>query len=523
MRDLTLCRRHPYQYFVNTEQENPWSYLSKLLNNILYVLYSRLSSAEVSYFHFLCLEGSLIATPGEKSKFDMNNRIRQETTWEKNELGKRKGELEVLKKRLSRMERILTKLRLELGTLKQIYSEILDPRIRVLDALKSNQMKLAETGRRNIFENEASHAGTFSYQGENGDDEDSLLCDDISKNDDYVNSFKDLYRKVAKAVHPDLATNEEEKKWRQKLMAEANNAYTKKDYESLRSILRQWENNLKPQEVKDICAELSLIMRKISWTKERIRVVEADIEELKNSDLYRLLIKVEEAQYEGVDLLAEMAKKIDLDIESIRKRMREDATYGEGNNYAGGKADRLERSVCFPYDYAAGKLFYRKSGSESFLDWKFYGEALGEIRISTGKTLRLDVSDGRGNALSFLDTLGENDLQAIFLHGSSDNELSHLHGLTGLREIYLSGKGITDAGIYDLWKLKNLHRLYLYDTAITDNGAEALKGLTGLRCITFCGSGVTENIMGKIKNFLPGCRIILLNRPSAGTGKNSIA
>jgi hypothetical protein len=448
----------------------------------------------------------------------MKNRIRQETTWEKKELGERREELGALKKHLSRMERILTKLRIELGTLRKIYSEILDPRIRELDNLKSNLPKSSESNQNNRTENVASPAGCFSHHQKREVDENSIHSDCPHIDDSPVDSFKDLYRKVAKAVHPDLSTNEEERKWRQKLMAEANNAYTRKDYESLRSILRQWENGPEVWEGEDISAELSLILRKISWTRERMRVVESEIEEMKNSDLYRLLIKVEEAQYEGVDLLAEMAKKIDIDIASIRVRLRKDAPAGKGNVSMGNDPRRLERLVSFPSEFKVGKLFCRNSSSESFLDWQFYGEARGEIGIPAGSSVRLDVSEGKGNTLSFLDNLGKNDLQALFLHTSADSELAHLQGLTGLQELYLSGKGITDAGMHELRKLKNLHRLYLYDTAITDIGAETLKGLAGLRCITLCGSCISENVMKNIKNFLPGCRIILLNRPSYGTG-----
>ncbi len=448
----------------------------------------------------------------------MKNRNRRETTWEKKELGERRDELGSLKKRLSRMERILTRLRIELGTLRKIYSEILDPRIRELDNLKSCLPESSESNQNNGTGNEAFNAGCYSHQQEREVEESSIHSNCPDNDEIHTDSFKDLYRKVAKSVHPDLSTNEEERKWRQKLMAEANSAYTRKDFETLRSILLQWENGSDMWDGEDFSVELNLILRKISWTRDRMRIVETEIEEMKNSDLYRLLIKVEEAQYEGVDLLAEMAKKIDMDIASIRIRLGKKVPDRKRNVTMEKHPRMFERSVSFPSEFKTGKLFCRKSGSESFLDWKFYGEACGEISIPAESSLRLDVSEGKGNTLSFLDNLGKSDLQALFLHTSADSELTHLQGLTGLRELYLSGKGITDAGMHELWNLTNLQRLYLYDTAITDIGAEKLKVLTGLRCITLCGSSLSENVINNIKNLLPGCRIILLNRPSYGTG-----
>ena len=56
-------------------------------------------------------------------------------------------------------------------------------------------------------------------------------------------ALKDLYRAAAKAVHPDLANDERERSERERLMAEANQAYADGDEDRLRSIIREWQTS----------------------------------------------------------------------------------------------------------------------------------------------------------------------------------------------------------------------------------------------------------------------------------------
>jgi hypothetical protein len=392
-----------------------------------------------------------------------------------------------------------------------MYAEILAPRIRELDDLNRHLSNSCEFRKREPSAEEGFHECSFSHAGEKEIKEAPIRNDDRGTSSCSADGFKDLYRRVAKAIHPDLSTDEEERKWRQKLMAEANNAYAKKDRESLRAILRQWESGPCPCSGGDNAAEVSLVQRKISWVMERMRVVEAEIEELKQTYLYGLLVEVEEAQYEGIDLLAEMARKIDADIESARGRLLKDAGTEHGISSHVENTSHNGRSIHFPSNRSVGALFLRKPGSESFLDWQCLGEARGKVFIPIDKALRLDIRNRSADTSDCLKMLDPHDLQALFLHGSDDAELSCLRRLTGLRELYLSGKEISDAGLENILDLKSLRRLYLYNTSVSAVGAETLQALRGLRCITFCGSWITEKSLRKIRQSLPGCSITILN------------
>lgn len=134
-------------------------------------------------------------------------------------------------------------------------------------------------------------------------------------------SLKNLYRQVAKQIHPDLATDEEEKQRRQDLMAQANQAYEEGNEDKLRYILENWQNS--PESVKgdDIGAELIRIIRKIAQCRTRLKVIEEEREALTQTELFQLRDQVLSASILGRDLLAEMAQHLDQQITEAQQRL----------------------------------------------------------------------------------------------------------------------------------------------------------------------------------------------------------
>ena len=93
-------------------------------------------------------------------------------------------------------------------------------------------------------------------------------------------SLKKLYREIAKCVHPDLVTDEEERLRRQKYMAEVNKAYQDGDEETLQRIFQEWESSPESIIGEGIGNELIRIIRKIAQIKERLTVIEEQIDAL---------------------------------------------------------------------------------------------------------------------------------------------------------------------------------------------------------------------------------------------------
>jgi DnaJ-domain-containing protein 1 len=136
-------------------------------------------------------------------------------------------------------------------------------------------------------------------------------------------SLKKLYREVAKRIHPDLATDEEERQRRQNLMAEANQAYEDGDDERLRAILHGWESSPESVKGEGAAAELIRTIRKIAQSQERLKTIQEEIEDLEQTELYQLKTKVITAQQAGQDLLAEMTFQLDEQIVAAKQQLEE--------------------------------------------------------------------------------------------------------------------------------------------------------------------------------------------------------
>jgi DnaJ-domain-containing protein 1 len=135
--------------------------------------------------------------------------------------------------------------------------------------------------------------------------------------------LKQLYREVAKRIHPDLATDPEEQAKRADLMAAANRAYEQGDEQRLQTILNNWE--LSPESVAGQGTEAELIrtIRKIAQSQHRLTLIEQKLNTLSNTELRQLQLKTHKAQRMGRDLLSEMAAKIDQQIARAQARLND--------------------------------------------------------------------------------------------------------------------------------------------------------------------------------------------------------
>ncbi|MDX2273378.1 MAG: molecular chaperone DnaJ [Cyanobacteriota bacterium] len=126
--------------------------------------------------------------------------------------------------------------------------------------------------------------------------------------------LKQLYREVAKRIHPDLAVDENERGHRQQLMIQANQAYEAGDERRLRVILDTWNQSPESVQGEGIPSQLLRTTRKITQIKERLHIIHREITSLENSDTYKLKCRVEYSQQEGQDLLAELAALMEAEI-----------------------------------------------------------------------------------------------------------------------------------------------------------------------------------------------------------------
>ncbi|MBT1075300.1 hypothetical protein [Geobacter grbiciae] len=452
----------------------------------------------------------------------MKSGYKRTPTADEQELERKRREFHALERRLARLEHDLEDLREEIREFEKLYSVQMADRIRELDQLRQELARVRSGAAARSRTGDGDERRHYGFQ----DDEPEL--EDIPRVKPGIaptvknEGIRNVYRRVAKAIHPDFAESDEDRRRRQKLMAEANRAYAEEDRVTLQAILEEWQLSPEAAVAVGTAGELALVIRRIGRVVERIRGVELEMARLRNTDLYRLIQRVQDARWRGHDIIAEMASRLDAEILASCRTLNE---LGRGR-HADDAPQAAQtppsppagtfRTVRFPADRPLGALFVRERNSGSFLDWKRLGEALGAVAVPAGKGLRLDVREGAVADLDLLGTLQADDLQACFLYGIADEDLTHILRLTGIRELYLSGEGITSEGIVHLLELKNLERIYLYDTLVTDAGLTSLRYLPRLRSLTISNAPVTDGGLDRLRLALPGCRVVILQSGKRG-------
>ena len=252
----------------------------------------------------------------------MNKKLAKRDTPEERELSQKLEELSNLQTLLAQRELDLTTLQAELHAFERRYFRVVGVRYAELDEVEA---EIADLLLRSSPQNQEMRMRASEARGRAKESahESKIVQETAGHAEKFKPSddLKKLYRDVAKSIHPDLATDDEDRARRQRFMAEANQAYEEGNEIRLREILREWESS--PDAIKGdgVAAELIRVIRKIAQIQERLRAIEATIDDLRSSDLYRLKGEVESAEAEERNLLTEMASRLDRQIADARKRL----------------------------------------------------------------------------------------------------------------------------------------------------------------------------------------------------------
>jgi hypothetical protein len=133
-------------------------------------------------------------------------------------------------------------------------------------------------------------------------------------------SLKQLYRDIAKALHPDLADDDQSRVHRHEFMIRANVAYEANDEAKLLAVLEEWEHSPESVAGKGAGADLVRVIRKIERAELRLFAISREMEQLQTSGLFGMKMMSDEAGQFERNLLSEMTSRIDADIE-VAKQM----------------------------------------------------------------------------------------------------------------------------------------------------------------------------------------------------------
>ncbi len=148
----------------------------------------------------------------------------------------------------------------------------------------------------------------------------SLADDEVGcgQNRFHADKLKKLYREVARKFHPDLADDDSARVHCHQLMIEANRAYEAGAHETLEAIL---EAGQAVEAHATASPELIWLTRRVAETKEQVSKLEMEIAAITSSELYRLKLRVENADALGVDLFMDLLAQVDRQIRKAHNRL----------------------------------------------------------------------------------------------------------------------------------------------------------------------------------------------------------
>lgn len=252
----------------------------------------------------------------------MNVQTRHVNKSEDEELAKRREELAGLESELTESELQVAGLRAALSVFERRYLEVVGVRYAKLDDIEA---QIAEQLARNSPSDAEAQKKAKEVRDYASFSHEEAFSTVPGQPKDFTPSptLKTLYREVAKKVHPDLTSDPLQRAKRQSLMADANRAYEQGDEARLRKILEEYESSPETVEGEGTGAELVRVIRKIAQIKRRIGEINAEIEQLTQSEIYQLKTRAEKAETEGGDLFKEMGQMVERQIASAETRLQE--------------------------------------------------------------------------------------------------------------------------------------------------------------------------------------------------------
>lgn len=249
---------------------------------------------------------------------------------EEEELGRKKASLAALEAQLADRELELASCRTDLIHFEKRYLQLVGRRYAILDDLRA---KIAEAGarqdaRRPEAQEQARRARAKAEESARaaGDDGPGGATPNDAATPPKPNrseSLNKLYRQAAKLLHPDLTLDGAEKEQRHRLMAEVNEAFARGDEERIRAILRDWHASPESVQGDGPGVELVRVIRKIAQVERRLKAIAAELDQLRQGELFKLKQQVVEAQAGGRDLLKDLGEQLDGEIDRARDELKQ--------------------------------------------------------------------------------------------------------------------------------------------------------------------------------------------------------
>ena len=254
----------------------------------------------------------------------MPTAIFREPTLEEAELVRRRRELSALRAVLAERERELAALRDQLHSFEARYIRQVGVLYRQLDEWETRIAEL-QVSRETIEETERLLNEALKNSPAEQPDQPQPEAPELSLD------LRNLFRELAKRIHPDFATDHHDERHRTHLMAQANAAFRREDAATLQRMLNGYDPSTGAWSHEDIAATLARTLTQIEQAKADTATLNTEIEALAQSEMAQLQQRTIAAALQGRDLLAELAARVKGNIGLAMRRFELDSARARRN------------------------------------------------------------------------------------------------------------------------------------------------------------------------------------------------
>ena len=136
-----------------------------------------------------------------------------------------------------------------------------------------------------------------------------------------TDASNDLFIRLVKQAHPDLAEDEGDRLERNEFMARGNRAYREGDEDGLSALVDEWDSGAKRPEDESVGDQLVRLIRLMAAVRRRLGHADSEIAELKGSDSYLLMERADAEVSEGRDLIGGVVAGIEDQIQGLRTKI----------------------------------------------------------------------------------------------------------------------------------------------------------------------------------------------------------
>jgi DNA repair exonuclease SbcCD ATPase subunit len=237
------------------------------------------------------------------------------------ELEKKRRKLERLKDRLADREEEMTELRAELeqteanytmevgrfyAELDEIEAQIAEEELKLVPDDEEIKKKVEELRRR--AEESAAELEEANRQN-------------CNNKFNPTPEAKKAYHNLARMIHPDLATDEDERERRHTLMARLNDAYADGDQNLLNKLVEEYRDSPDLVRGTTVGDELVRVIRQVYQVAARLRELQSEKLKAELSEAYAMREKIRSEQLEGRNYFKQMSERTKTHIMKAKRRL----------------------------------------------------------------------------------------------------------------------------------------------------------------------------------------------------------